>query len=146
MNAMPAQIGRFSLSKAPQFTYVGTVNGNVQGDVITYTISNGARLVFAVWFITDINSAKIQYSTEISNLAVPAIPVEIGDEAFIAPTNKGRDDGLAFNPGVWGEMMYRNILIRLQPTKTLTDQTSTTQDELVQLLTAAFNAINSATN
>lgn len=143
INAMPAQIGRFTLSKDPKLTYVATVQDIVVGDKITYTTSSGAQLVFAIWigqtanYPTDRWNAELKYQPK----DVEQIPVEIGDQAFALPTNKGRDDNLAFNPNVWGVVRFRNIAIDLDPTKTLTDQTSTTKDEVVQLLTAAFNAI-----
>ncbi|MHB8627526.1 MAG: hypothetical protein ACYDBJ_28945 [Aggregatilineales bacterium] len=141
INAMPAQIGRFTLSQDPKLTYVATVQNIVVGDRITYTTSSGAQLVFAIWIGQDANYPVDRYNVELSRLAVPSIPVEIGDQAFVAPTNKGRDDNLAFNPAVWGIARFRNILIDLDPTKTLTDQTSISQDEAVQLLQAALNAI-----
>ena len=143
INAMPAQIGRFTLSHDSKLTYVATVQNIVVGDRITYTSSTGAQLVFAVWIGQDANYPVDRYLKESQYLdpSYQQIPVEIGDKAFVAPAAKGRDDNLAFNPAWWGIVIYRNILIDLYPTKTLTDQTSTTQDEAVQLLQAAFNAI-----
>ncbi len=143
INAMPAQIGRFTLSKDPKLTYPATIQGIPVGDKITYTTSSGAQLVFAVWIGQNANYPVDRWNVELSYQTpnLEQIPVEIGDQAIVIPTNKGRDNDLAWNPAVWGVVRYRNILIDLDPTKTLTDQTSTTQAEVVQLLTAAFNAI-----
>jgi len=143
INAMPAQIGRFTLSHDPALTYVGTVQNKAVGVRVTYTTSSGAQLDFSIWIGQDTNYPVDRYVIELQRLTpgVQAIPVEIGDRAFVAPTNKGRDDNFAFNPNPWGIAVFRNIAIDVYPSKTLTDQTSTTQDEVEQLLKAAVNAI-----
>jgi hypothetical protein len=149
INAMPAQIGRFTLSKDPKLTYVGTVHNMVTGediiagDRITYTTSTGAQLVFAIWIGQNANYPVDRWQVELSyqTPGLQVIPVEIGDQAVVIPTNKGRDNNFAYNPALWGIVRYRNILIDLDPSKDLTDQTSTTQDEVMQLLQTAFNAI-----
>lgn len=143
INAMPASVGRFTLDKRPTNTYVAKNQGVVVGLAITYTLRSGARLVYAIWIGQDASYALNRYENESSKLdkAYKQIPVRIGDEAFVAPTAKGKDDNLAFNPVPWGIVLYRNIVIDLYPTKTLTDQTSTTQSEAVNLLWAAYDAL-----
>lgn len=141
INAMPAQIGRFTLSRDPKLTYVATLQGTVVGDRITYNTNGGAQLDFAIWIGQDAYYAVSRYNVELSRLTVPFITVEVGDRAFVAPTNKGRDDTLTFNPTPWGVAIFRNIVIDLYPTKTLSDEISITKDEAVQLLQAAIDAI-----
>jgi hypothetical protein len=148
INAMPAQIGQFTLSHDPLLTYVGKSKNTdgtytVVGDRITYTTNSGAQLVFAIWIGQDANYPVDRYNIELQRLTpgVAAIPVEVGDLAFVSPTNKGRDDNFAYNPNVWGVAVFRNIGIDLDPSKTLTDQISITKDEAVQLLQVAVNAI-----
>jgi hypothetical protein len=142
INTMPAQIGRFTLSRDPKLTYVGIVPQDiVEGDRITYTTSSGAQLDITFWIADDANTMISSYNAIVGHLTVPYITVEVGDRAFVAPTNKGRDDSLAFNAAPWGVAIFRNIAIDLYPTKTLSDEISITKDEAVQLLQAAVDAI-----
>jgi hypothetical protein len=149
LNALPAQLGRFTLAKnpddptKPKKNYVGTdaKTGIVVGAVATYEL-NGKSLVIALWLAANTNFALDRYSQEVSHTKVSVYPAEVGDEAIVAPTNKAVDNFIGIFPPLLGILRYRNIVIDIYPTKDLTDAYSDfTQSELTQVLQAMFTAL-----
>jgi len=147
LNALPAQIGRFALLKddpsKPQNNYVATdaKTGLVVGAVATYVL-NGKALKVALWLTANTNFALDRYVQEVGHTKVTVYPVEVGDNAIVAPTNKAVDNFIGIFPPLLGITVYRNVVIDLYPTKDLTDSTSDfTPAELTQMLQAMFAAV-----
>ena len=149
LNALPNQVGRFTLAKnpddpsKPKLNYVGTDSktGAVVGALATYQL-NGKQVKIALWLTVSTNYALDRYNQEISYTKVPIIPVEVGDQAMVAPTNKAVDNFVGFDPPMLAMLRFRNIEIDVYPTKDLTDAYSDfTPTELTQVLQAMFNAL-----
>ena len=149
LNALPNQMGRFTLAKnpddpsKPKMNYVGTDSktGAVVGAVATYQL-NGKDLKIALWLTANTNYALDRFSAEVSRTTVSVIPVEVGDQAVVAPTNKAVDNFIGIYPPLFGVLRFRNIVIDVYPTKNLTDANSDfTPTELTQVLQAMFNAL-----
>ena len=149
LNALPNQMGRFTLAKnpddpsKPKMNYVGTDSktGAVVGAVATYQL-NGKQVKIALWLTVSTNYALDRYNQELSYTKVPVIPVEVGDQAMVAPTNKAVDNFVGIDPPMLAMLRFRNIEIDVYPTKELTDAYSDfTPTELTQVLQAMFNAL-----
>ena len=149
LNGLPNQIGRFTLAKnpddptMPKMNYVATdtKTGSIVGAVATYQV-NDKNLVIALWLTANTNYALDRYNFQAGYTTVPMYPVEVGDQAIVAPANKAFDNFIGMNPPIWGLLRFRNILVDVYPTKNLTDAYSdVTQAELGQVLQAIFGAL-----
>ncbi len=148
LNAVPKQIGRFTLETDPKKTYVATTQaGQVVGVVAVYATAKGSELYVSIWITLSANDAVDRYTYQINQLNqyfnAQTFPVELGDQAVVAPFVKPAKQDIAFiNAPVWGLLRFRNIVIDLYPTKNLTDEVPDfSKDEATQLLTAMFNAL-----
>lgn len=145
-SAAPDQIGRFKLLKAPGKSYVDTRGA---GAVLIYSVEGKGELQASLFLINNTtepqfsqNDAVDRYNVETGMIKVEKIPVQLGDEAMVSPTNKALGLGNGRNPTVWGELRYRNtVLILYASPELIQNLPDFSKEEAVDLLTKLFNAI-----
>jgi WD40 repeat protein len=138
LNALPSQIGQFTLNKDPQKTYMAT-NYDM---VANYTLHSGASLFVVFWIGDNVAQSGLRYELEFSRVQVPVYAVHVGDQTFAAPTNKGIGAAPGNNPHAWAVLRFRNVVVDFYPSQTLSDEVpSADKSELTTLIQMIFNAI-----
>ncbi len=132
MNALPPQIGRFTLSTDAHLTHMTAIHQVVA----TYALRSGASLSVVFWITDNVSQAGERYELEFEKVQLPVYPVQVGDEAFATPTIADS----AFSP--WAVLRFRNILIDFYPSKALSGELpNPDKSEIVQLVQTIFNTI-----
>lgn len=142
--AAPATIGRWSLNRNSSY-----VDKAGRGAVLIYTgaglgdIQVSFFLVYAPE-IPDFNTSNAvdRFNLETSLIEVEKIPVQIGDRAMIAPSNRKRGQREGVNPTVLAEMQWRNTVTVVYATTSMLDKgTDFSADEARTFLQKMYDAI-----
>jgi len=145
VNALPKHVGKFALKS----TFVATSqlsNTQVYGLTAAYTVEGGAQVQVIFFLPTNVGDALTRYNAMHQRLVVTPYPLDLGDEAYVAPGNHGGDqptDAIA-------SVRYRNLVIEIDPDNIANETYLTadaevaplvTRDDLTQFLEAIFHAI-----
>jgi hypothetical protein len=143
-DAAPATIGRWSLNKNTSY-----VDKAGHGAVLFYSGPGlgDIQVSFFLIYTPEIpvyntSNAIDRFNKETSLIEVEKIPVNIGDRAIIAPTNRKRGAREGINPTVLAEMQFRNTVIVVYATPSMLDKnTSFSADEAREFLQKMYEAI-----
>ncbi len=134
--AAPTQIGRFTLNKSKSY-----VDKGGRGVVLIYEL-NGLELSATLWLTDNTNDAVDRFNVETGLIQVEKIPVPVGDQAVVSPTNKAGGLRPGQNQTVWAEMRFRNTVLILYPSADMIIKvTDFSKDEAVDILTKLLAAL-----